>query len=195
VDCFEVDSYTATIYTNRRACNSKEKIVCLVPIGKTPIGVIESVASTLERDLGLRVQIVAPLPLPEFGFDESRQQHTANVIAQVARGSYLSVVGHPETLIVAITPVDIFLADRESWRFAFGGFFNTSPVPTGVVSTARLGLSTSTISSRTQKLVNKYVGLGFYHLALSDDPNDAMYNGVLSVQDLDRMADQFPLNR
>jgi predicted Zn-dependent protease len=193
--CFEIDPGVASFYADPLACNVPDKIVCLVPTGRTPATLLESIAGSLEDRLGIRVEILPPLPLAADGMNDERHQYSSDRIADYVRSTYRNRVGNAGTLLVAITPVDIYTPQRESWRFAFGTFHQHPSVTTGVVSTARLGVSARTIASRTQKMVNKYVGMAYYNLALSSDPESALYNNILSVRDLDRMSDELPIDR
>jgi hypothetical protein len=59
------------------------------------------------------------------------------------------------------------------------------------------GLSIQVITpaaiSRVRKMVTKYIGLWYYDLEVSDDPDSPMFNNILGPADLDRMAEPLPV--
>ncbi|MFB3093343.1 MAG: hypothetical protein ACE1ZN_02910, partial [Dehalococcoidia bacterium] len=69
-----------------------------------------------------------------------------------------------------------------------------------VVSTSRLnpkffGISEGqgALYSRTRKLITKNLGLLYYGLPPSDDPESPLYNSILSTADLDNMEEPLPV--
>lgn len=46
---------------------------------------------------------------------------------------------------------------------------------------------------RARKMVTRYIGLLYYGLPLSDDPESLLYDNVLGPADLDRMEEPLPV--
>jgi len=192
-ECFEVDPNVAATFSNQFACDVPEKIVCLVPVGRTQVDLLQSVSFSLESNLGIEVEVLPPLALPADGLNQERHQYPSDQIQLYVRSKYQTQIGYSGTMLVIITPVDIYTIQRENWRYAFGTFHTYPGGAAGVVSTARFGNGIRTVASRTQKMVNKYVGMGYYNLPLSSDPNSPLYNNILSVRDLDKMSERLPI--
>lgn len=42
-------------------------------------------------------------------------------------------------------------------------------------------------------MVSKYIGIWYYDLPVSSDPESAMFNNILGVRDLDKMIEPLPV--
>jgi len=85
---------------------------------------------------------------------------------------------------------------RKDWRFAFG--WRDAHTPTAVVSTARMNLHYSdqpfwgsSANIRLRKVVTKDIGIFYYGLSQSDNPRSVLYNGILGIQELDAVGEEF----
>jgi hypothetical protein len=193
--CMLADPEVAAEFTDREACDVPERSVCLVAVGDTSLELLDSVASNLRTKLGLPVYVLPPLDVPPETMNSKRRQFDGTTMAKLSYFSYSRIIGNRDSLLVVITPVDIYIPEIPNWRFAFGVPFRSESLPTyAIVSTFRFYYPRGgSVTERTQKMVNKYVGLDFFGLSLSSDPRSPMYNHILSVRDLDRMADELPV--
>ena len=67
-----------------------------------------------------------------------------------------------------------------------------------VVSTARMNLfypgesmPIASVSSRLRKMVTKDIGIMYYHREASSNPRSVLYNGILGIEELDQVSEDF----
>jgi len=101
----------------------------------------------------------------------------------------------PNAIIIGLTSQDMYIA-RKDWRLAFGR--RDAHTPTAVVSTARMNLHYSdqpfwgsSANIRLRKVVTKDIGIFYYGLSQSDNPRSVLYNGILGIQELDAVGEEF----
>ena len=46
-------------------------------------------------------------------------------------------------------------------------------------------------TSRLQKIVTKDIGIMYYNKSASDDPHSVLFSGILGIQELDQVSEDF----
>ncbi len=220
--CVAVDEDAAATYTNPNACDETaapstavtpmpRPNICLVPVGGLDVETINSLVTFIHEATGLQAHVLPPIAMPSTAYDATRDQFGTFEITDAAFNTYADNGFVPGTLLIAVTPADIYLPTWPQWRFVFG---QTGDYPwgmtVGVISTYEMasffpgwsiklpfGIETEsdprdTMRERAGKLLLKYVGLHYLHMAPSSDPHSVLYNNILSVRDIDRMSDRLP---
>jgi predicted Zn-dependent protease len=98
------------------------------------------------------------------------------------RTAFPELAADPNAVMIGLTSQDMYIAAKE-WRFAFG--WRDTDTPTAVVSTARMDLHYSdepfwgsSAQIRLRKMVTKDIGILYYGLSQSDNPESVLYNAV-----------------
>jgi predicted Zn-dependent protease len=205
--CLVPDPAVADAYINPNVCSPGGK-VCLVPLGGVPLGQIEEIRNRLQANTGIEVVILPPLPVPASALDKKRKQYAAEHLEAIISSHYQRTVAPEDTLLVGITPVDIFL-QSETWRWAFGQMSQyrdgrkIAIVATNRMAGERLsrlgplpiafahGSAPELTAERAYKMVNKYAAMSLLGFEPSGDPSSPVYNHIRSARDLDRMQDAY----
>jgi predicted Zn-dependent protease len=180
------------------SCAGAERRVCLVPLGQVSTDLVEHLIDYYRDEYGLAITVLTPSAIPEDLIDPDRGQIDVQDLMDYMATLFPAASSDPNVVLIGITPVDMY--DRTShYRFLFGAR-DTEVTPRAVVSTSRLNLKIFGISegakvlrSRTRKLITKNVGMLYYGLPVSDDPQSPLYNSILSAADLDRMKEPLPV--
>lgn len=167
---------------------------CLAPLGRVSPELVRDLVDYYEEEYGLRVGVLKPVAIPEGMLNEGRGQVDAIDLTELMEDQYPRDAHNQYAILIGLTPADMYISTVD-WRYAFG---LREPQP--VISTARMdeafyGLPADDdlTFSRAMKVLSKYVGLFYYHLEPSDDPQSPMYNNILSPADLDDMGDRLPV--
>ncbi len=174
------------------SCDGTERRVCLVPLGQVAPGLVQHLVEYYENEYSLDVTVLTPSAVPAELIDPDRGQIDVQDLMDYMATLFPAASGDANVVLIALTPVDMY--DRTShYRFLFGAR-DSEVTPRAVVSTSRLNVKLFGISegqgalySRTRKLITKNLGLLYYGLPPSDDPESQLYNSILSTADLDRM--------
>jgi predicted Zn-dependent protease len=167
--------------------------VALVPLGSFPRSDAEALSRWLSGELGLAVRVLPRAAVPRSTFNSKRNQYVAEELIDVvaARRS----AARPGEVLIGLTTLDMHTRAIPNWRFSFS---IRHPSGLAVVSRARmdpavLGLAPDPAlrTRRLQKMVLKNVGLLALGLAESRNPRSALYDVILSTDDLDFMTEDF----
>ncbi len=89
--------------------------------------------------------------------------------------------------------------EHSHFRFVFG-VKGTPEKPLAVISTFRMNPETygeapnhELLLSRTRKMLTKYIGLLYYELPASPDPQSPLYDSIGGLFDLDNMSEPLPI--
>ena len=114
------------------------------------------------------------------------------------RSAFPDANADPNAVLIGVTPLDLYFEEK-NWRFAFG-VRGMPEDPKAVVSTFRMNPETfgkdrddGLLFSRARKMVSKYLGLLYYRLAESPDPNSPLYDSILSLDALDKIGEPLPV--
>ena len=194
--CLETQTELESIA--RDSCDGSERRVCIVPLGKVSPALVEHLLDHYADEYGLRVTVLAPGAIPQDMVSPQRNQIDAATLAEYMETLYPETYRDPNAILIGLTPVDLYDMSR-AWRYAFGTR-GTFAHPEAVVSTFRMNPETfgesrddDLLFSRACKLVSKYIGLLYYGLPPSDDPESPLYDSILSLDDLDNMEEPLPV--
>ena len=150
-------------------------------------------ARYFERRLGVKADVLSSSALPRSAFDRKRKQYVGEALTDL-----LANRGNAEgrrSVLIGLTAEDMFNRDRLDWRFSFS---IRHPSGLVVVSRARmdprlLGLfpDSALRMRRLQKMVMKNVGVLSLGLGQSRSPRSALFDSILSTDDLDYMTEHF----
>ena len=176
------------------SCGGSGNHFCLVPLGRISPDLVRRLVEHYDQEYGLRVGMLAPIAIPEDLVNQDRGQVDALDLAELIETQFPRDSHNDYVILIGLTPVDMYIGTSD-WRYAFG---LRSPEP--VISTSRMdpaffghSADDDLMASRARKLVSKYIGLFYYHLPPSDDPESPMFNNILSPADLDRMSEPLPV--
>jgi hypothetical protein len=197
--CLEVDAAVGTVFRDTGACSGSERQVCLIPLGATSLEIIGGIVGHYREAYDLEVAVLPPLAIDRHLVDLQRQQVSVEDLSDAVLTAYGNQASRG-SLLIGVTPADLYIAGYARWRYAFGSSsWTVAPsgdllLAAGMVSTFRMGDNGDERElSRALKMTTKYIGAFYYDLPLSDDPESAMYNHILGPADLDRMGDRLDL--
>ena len=164
----------------------------LAAIGDFPADLLAELADHFSKKYGIDVAILAPSSLDQSGFDSVRDQFVAEDLVDALVRAYPRPASDDGSVVIGLLTNDVYIRDRPDWNWAFGTRGDTGYA---VLSTARMGPLDepipSIIKSRLRKMVLRDIGVMYYGLPFNYDPLSVLFFDVLSVDDLDRMGEEF----
>jgi predicted Zn-dependent protease len=175
-------------------CKKSAKLY-LVPIGDVSMEEINDLASHYRQKFGITVEVLPQLKPDETVIDSTRHQLIAENLVQLMLHYDSDYRLDPADVLIGITGQDIYPKSQD-WEFCFGWRVEESRA--AVVSTARMDLhylgepaGQATLRQRLRKVVTKDIGILFYGKDASDNPRSVLYNGIMGIQELDRVTEEF----
>jgi predicted Zn-dependent protease len=172
--------------------------VYLVPIGDTPVSLIDTLIVQCRRKVTLSFETLPRLGSDRVWVDTNRGQIVAERVIASLRQRYPRQA-RSGAVIIGITSADMYIA-RLSWRYVFGyrpG--GDSGQRDSVISTARMRPSfydeppnDSLFMERLRKMVIRYIGVLYFRLPFNADRKSVLYKDLLSRDDLDAMGEELP---
>lgn len=173
--------------------SGKEKLY-LIPLNNFSTGSLNRLVTYYKEKNGIDAITTQPLSLRLAASDKRRQQLIAEEVIELIKRTFPKLVADPNAILIGLTDEDMYIRNK-NWQFAFSyrtqGRF-------AVVSNARmnpvnLGYSADNelLDRRLRKMVLKNIGLLYYQLPANHNPKSVLYNDVLSLEDLDRMGEDF----
>lgn len=164
----------------------------LAAIGDFPADLLAELADQVSQKHGIDVAILAPSSLEPSAFDSVRDQFVAEDLLDALVRTYPRPASDDGSVIIGFLADDLYLRGRPDWNWAFGARGDTGYA---VLSTARMGPLAEPIppiiKSRLRKMVFRDVGILYFGLPVSYDPLSVLFFDLLSVDDLDRMGEEF----
>jgi predicted Zn-dependent protease/outer membrane lipoprotein-sorting protein len=183
-----------------RPCEGATKVVCLVPLGQIDPELVRQLVNYYTDVYGLSVIVTKPSEVPLEFADPLREQVNADALMEEVYFSIVPEAGFSSVppVVIGITPVDIY--DPEShFRYVLG-MKGTVDGPLGIVSTFRMEPRTyglpedhELLYTRARKLFTKYIGLLYFGLQPSLDPQSPLYDAIGGPTDLDTMSEPLPI--
>jgi predicted Zn-dependent protease len=169
--------------------------VYFVPIGNAPISEIQELVSHYQQKFGLQ-SMVLPVFVPTASDrNTERQQLISEALAASMHTAYAEYLQNNSSIIIGITSEDMYPLS-EDWQFCFG--WRIGETRSAVVSTARMNLeyenepvAVANVTARLQKVVTKDIGILYYHKNASNNPRSVLFNGILGIQELDLVSEDF----
>ena len=194
--CLETQTELQSIA--RGSCDGSERRVCIVPLGKVSPALVEHLVDHYADEYGLRVTVLTPGAIPQDMVSPQRNQIDAPTLGEYMGTLFPDAYRDPNAVLIGLAPVDLYDEDSH-FRYVFG-VKRTPTEPKAVVSTFRMNPESfgesrddDLLFSRARKLVSKYIGLLYYGLPPSDDPESPLYNSILSTANLDNMQEPLPV--
>lgn len=175
-----------------------------------PMGELSRVSPTLladyyQKKFQLAVEVLPPVAITAAAKDQARKQLIAEELITLIKRQNPLLADDPQAFIIGVTEQDMYIRAKK-WRFAFsyreGGRF-------AVVSAARMGLpsvaelptasrasdsaayQSPQFGSRLRKMISKNIGVLYYQLPLSDNPRSVLYKGIMGIDELDLVGEDF----
>lgn len=188
-----LEPQTELDYLSDDECAGSGRRICFAPMGQVDPDLVEDLVQYYEDEYGLKIGVLTPTRITEQLVDPDRQQLDAATLGELVGHIHVDEMASPDIVLITVTPVDLYDETR-SWRFVFG-IRASYDEPKGIVSTYRMHLGAfglvddDVVFERARKMVTKYIGLLYYGLDESDDPDSPLYNSILSTADLDSMSE------
>ena len=194
--CLRIDQDLAEPAVRRDACEGDGPRVCIVPMGGVSTDLLLSAISDIEQLIG---EPIALLPAVEVGandvgfVDESRDQIDDDILKATLYKQFPEFQDNSEVVLLGITPIDMFSADKPTTRYAFGQRSKwDNGKQAGVLSYYRMdplsyGLpeNDDMLKQRLEKFMLKYI-LGMrFGIPDSEDPTSVMYSHINGLDALD----------
>jgi hypothetical protein len=179
------------------SCEGFYRRVCFVPLGQVDPGLVRHLVDYYKATYGLEIGVLMPQAIPAELVEPERRQIDGEGLSEYMGAVYPEDYAEPGVGLIGLTPLDLYAADRD-WRFQIGSV-TWGLTSHGVVSSYRTHLGARALVGedrwyeRTRKMVTKYIGLMYYQLSLSENPESPMFGGILSVGDLDEMKEPLPV--
>ena len=166
--------------------------VYFVTLGDFPSATVEDLIAYYQNKYGISIKALPNVPLNPSVIDVSRDQLIAEKAVELMRHSNPALARNRKAILIGLTSRDMYIAQFD-WNFAFSIRQDERFV---VVSDARMKLDSAyvpaeKIKERLRKMVTKNIGLLYYQLPESNDPQSVLYGSILSLSDLDSMGEEF----
>jgi predicted Zn-dependent protease len=170
--------------------------VYFVPIEDFPLDRAERLARYFREMQAVNVGVLPAVPLEESMIDGARRQVIADEV--LAALDVARLPQHQDRVLIALMEYDMYMLDMPSWNWVFS--LRDPSRLLAVVSTAHMDPvnyrepeDEDLLVLRAAKMLGKQIGTLYYGLPFSDDPTNVMYNGLTSLDALDRVSDNFTL--
>ena len=169
--------------------------VYFVPLGSFPGDDLTSLAQYYRDKYKLDITILKSIPVDDVVRDSSRGQLMAEKLVESVRAGAPEYANDPRAILIFFTSEDIY-PTSQNWQFAFGWRLGSSHA--AVVSTARMSLhyigqpiDLNLSETRLRKMVTKDIGILYYGLPQSQNPSSVLYNGIMGIEELDHVGEDF----
>ena len=149
---------------------------------------------------GLSVTVLKATSIPADLEDPKRQQVAADKLIDYMGSLFPAAYDDPQAVLIGLTPIDVYDGTSQ-FRYVFG-VKGTVSDPKAVVSSARMDplfysapKDNDLFSTRTRKLLSKYIGLLYFQLPTSSDPKSRMYDSIGGPDDVDVMTEPLVVPR
>lgn len=169
--------------------------VYFVPLGDFPNDQIEPLVRYYREKYNLEIATLKSVPVDPATRDASRQQLMAESALSSVRSALPEYSNDSKSILIAFTSEDMY-PTSQNWRFAFG--WRQGSTRSAIVSTARMNLpgqvesaSADLAATRLRKIVTKDIGILYFGLPQSTDPKSVLYNGIMGIEELDNVGEEF----
>ncbi len=175
-------------------CEGEGRRVCLLPLGQVDAELMRGLVDYYRKRYGLPISAIQPTFVPTDLLDHKRGQLRAWELMDYSRLRAAHSFFGPEVILIGITPVDIFNEyGHYSWVF---GVKTAPEEPLAVISTFRMKPEIygdppddELFQTRVRKMVSRYIGVLYYELPESSDPQSPLFNSIGGLGDLDEMSE------
>ena len=171
----------------------KEKLY-LIPLNNFSTKSLRRLVAYYKENYRIDVITTAPLRLRLAAVDKQRQQLVAEDVIDYMKLTYPSQTLDPNAIMIGVTDEDMYIRKRNSC-FAFS---YRSQGRFAVVSSARMNplnfgepADNDLLENRMRKMILKNIGVLYFQYPTNHDPRSVLYENVESVNDLDKMSEDF----
>jgi predicted Zn-dependent protease len=175
------------------AAPGKPERLYLQAFGDFPASAVAEISDHYLYVHGLKVAVLPSRSLPAETVDAARRQVISEELLHFMRRENSSLAADSRNVIVGLITLDMY-PRKLGWAYAWAW----REWRVGVISTARLDptwygepADPSLLRLRLRKVVAKTVGLLYYRLPVNDNPRSAFYQALSTVQDIDRVSEDF----
>jgi predicted Zn-dependent protease len=167
--------------------------VYFVPLGRFPDTILTRMTGYCGQKLRLNIQTLPGVELDASVVDMQRNQFIAEQLLARMKRQYAYLAAKPQSILIGLTAGDMF-TQAERWNYCFGiredrfaviSYARMDPANYGEEPDPRL------LERRLRKMILKYIGMLYYHLPTSSNPQSALYSPILGLDDLDRMGEEY----
>jgi predicted Zn-dependent protease len=168
--------------------------VYLVPLGEISASYLDALVSYYRQKYNVPMEVLPAVKLEPWLMDYSRRQLVAEELVKEMKRRYPEIASDRTVILIGITLKDMFIRGYP-WLFAFswreGGRF--AVVSAGRMDPGFFGKPPDEIllQLRMKKMITKNVGLMYFGHTQSTDPKSVLYQSILSIDDLDRVGENF----
>jgi predicted Zn-dependent protease len=180
-------------------CAGEGRRVCLVPFGQVDADLVRRLLEYYRDQYGLTVTVLRPTEVPPDMVDWLRGQVDASTLIDHMVVLFPDAYLDSQAMHIGLTALDVYHGEDTHLRYVFG-VKRTAANPQAVISTFRMNPETyglppddELLLSRTPKMLTKYIGLLYYELPTSSDPESPLFNSILGPNDLDKMSEPPPV--
>jgi predicted Zn-dependent protease len=178
-------------------CNNTKNLY-FVPIGDAPTSEINALVTYYNQKFGIEIHVLPQIAPRPSDLEPQRQQLIAENVIQTMLRMYPKYANDRTSILIGITGQDIYPLGA-GWHFCFGWRIPDSR--SAIVSTARMNLeypgepaAEATVEKRLRKTVTKDIGILYYGMSPNNNPQSVLYSGILGIQELDRVTEDFAPN-
>jgi predicted Zn-dependent protease len=176
-------------------CKKQAPQIYFVPIGDAPISEIQDLVAHYHQKFGLKSKVLPTFVPTASDRNTDRRQLIAEALSASIHTAYADSLQNNSAILIGITTEDIYPLG-EDWQFCFG--WRIAEIRSAVVSTARMNLqyegepiAVANVKARLQKVVTKDIGILYYHKNANNNPRSVLFNGILGIQELDLVTEDF----
>lgn len=171
--------------------------IYLIPCGSYPTSDVKRQAAYFKEKYRVQIQVL-PAVDESAAIDPERLQVSGQRLSAIIRSRYAALDAKPSNYFIGLTASDLNM-EGEGLNYVLS--YRQSDQPSdglAIVSKSRFlartpdGLTDrSLIQQRMRKLISKNIGILYFHLEPSNDPNSVLFSGINSPADVDRMSEDF----
>ena|SRR5258708_2155732 len=169
--------------------------IYFVPIGDGASSDIDGLVDHYRQKFGLKITKLPTLTPNSSEIDLNRHQLIAENVLDSMHKKYSRYLENNSSILIGVTSDDMYPLGQ-NWRFCFG--WRQTGIHGAVVSTARMNLhyegepaGQANVTSRLQKMVTKDIGIMYYNKSQNDNSHSVLFGGILGIQELDQVSEDF----
>jgi predicted Zn-dependent protease len=170
-------------------------VIYLLPLDGTSTTTINGLTEYYKQKFNVKIEVLPIIPVEAQASDNSRRQLIAEELIETIKRTYQSQLKHPKSIIIGVTADDMYIRQKVDWRFAFS-FRNGDRY--AVVAIARMNPvnlgdppNEAVMRTRLRKMITKNIGMLLYNLPQNNNPKSVLYSGILGVDELDAIGEDF----
>jgi predicted Zn-dependent protease len=164
--------------------------IYFVPFGDFPAGTTQNLVDYYQTKYGLIIDTLPAVQFEPSAINPERNQVIAEAAVNLMKRANPNLAETPDAILIGLTNKDMYIAQYD-WQFTFSW---REEGQYAVVSNERMNLGSPSAEkqeSRLRKMVTKNIGMLYYHLPQSNNPQSVLYQNVGGISELDYMGEEF----